>query len=91
MATRTLTPPGGTWTMTANTAETVNLPAAGVAFVQISNHGTDWIYFTFDGATPTVEGTALALGPGLVETFDIQGSHILQLISATTQKYSVSV
>lgn len=91
MAARTLTPPGGTWTLGANVADTVTLPAAGVAFVQISSHGTDWIYFTIDGATPTVKGTALALGPGSTETFDLQGAHVLQLISATSQDYSVSV
>lgn len=91
MATNTLTPPGGTWTLTANTVDTVNLPAIGVAFVQITNHGTDWLYFTIDGATPTVKGAAYDLGPGATESFDIQAAKVVKLISASAGDYSVVI
>ena len=93
-------------TLVANTADTVtfalgststpgwaNLPKS----IKVVTDGTDELYFTVDGSTPTVAGTntyemAAAAGSVTVSVEDsnAQDAVVVKLISAGTTKYSVS-
>ncbi len=91
MATHSPAKTGGTYTLTASVVDTVTMPATGVAFLQVLNHDTVWVYFTIDGSTPTVAGEGVfALGPGAAETFDALPGAVLKIISNAASVYSVN-
>lgn len=78
-------------TLTASTVDTVTFAADVQGNVRIVNlDGTDRIYITTDGSTPTVGGAATHVLPAAMSVLelDITGASV-KLISAGTPTYSV--
>ena len=79
--------------LAANTVDTVTLDPLASAVEVINRDGTAEIYFTVDGANPTVGGDdtqVLLAGIGSLEIGSPAiGSTVVKLISAGTPKYSV--
>jgi len=78
-------------TLVATTVSTVEITGNHENLVVV-NHGTDAIYFTVDGSTPTVAGddTFVCLGGGYANA-EARGSgpYSVKLISAGTPAFSV--
>lgn len=81
-------------TLTAASVATVTLDG-GYEFLEILDHGTDPIYWTQDGTTPTVQGNdtfVCAAGGWVTERVtDRVGTVDVKLISAGAAPYSVRV
>lgn len=80
-------------TLSASTVATVALDG-GFEAVELVNHGSDAIYFSLDGTTPTVQGDdffVAAAGGWVVEPdSDRAGAVSVKLISAGTPSYSLA-
>lgn len=82
-------------TLVANTVTTVTLDGGYYGQVEVLNvDGMAAIYFTVDGADPTIEGNGCnvlpaAIGGLTVRVADVDGSFVVKLISAGTPKVSV--
>ena len=78
-------------TLVAATVATVTLDSDH-SNVEILNRGTDEIFFTVDGAAPTVDGNDVEIVPGgsaLQVAAPKKGATVVRLISTGTPKYSV--
>ena len=81
-------------TLVAATVDTVNFQEA-VDRVEIYSSGADEIYFTLDGAAPTVGGATTLLLPAAASVRTIRvpkrdSPTVVKLISAGTPVYSVA-
>ncbi len=78
----------------ANTVDTVEF-ASNLAKVEVVSDGSAATYFTVDGGTPAVKGTACFYLPaGAICSREVESKTnqptVVQLISAGTPKYSVA-
>lgn len=82
-------------TLTANTVDTVNLPAAATVVEVLNRDGTAEIYFTIDGNDPAVAGDDTNVLPAAMGSLEVgsplAAQTVVKLISSGTPKYTVRV
>ena len=79
-------------TLRENTVDTVTF-AQAPGKVEIINTGSEGIYLTIDGTTPTIAGAGTIIVPAnSVRVIDVDTSQkVVKLISSGTPEYSVAV
>lgn len=80
-------------TLTAATVDQVTLPGNYGRVEVLNRDGSDEIYFTVDGATPTVGGDGTHVLPAQIGAVVVpssgRGATVVRLISAGTPAYSI--
>lgn len=81
-------------TLVANTVDTINFPRPH-ELIEVWTDGSSAVYFTTDGSTPTIGGTATYELPAGTEKarevpVSAPGNTVVKVISVGTPKYSVT-
>lgn len=80
-------------TLVANTVAEVDLPTNAGRVEVLNRDGADEVYFTVNGAAPTVGGNDTHVLPATVGSVEVSrtrsGAAVVKLISAGTPKVSV--
>lgn len=79
-------------TLSASTVDTITVAQAGVTVEVINRTGTAEIYFTVNGATPTVGAADTFVVPSAVMSYVVTNNGaqaVVRLISSGAEAYSV--